>query len=72
MLWFKPLGILFYPASVIGWIATLLTIAFCAHIFLFFDSRAHSVTDLLYGIFPYWGPAILALFWLADRTGGRR
>jgi hypothetical protein len=52
-------------------VLTLLAIAFCAHIFLFVDSRAHSVTDTLYGIFPFWGPTLLGLAWIADRSGGR-
>ncbi|MEA3002512.1 MAG: hypothetical protein QOH81_1300 [Sphingomonadales bacterium] len=72
MRWFKPFGLVFYPVSAMGWLATLFALAFCAHIFLFVDHRAHSVTDALYGIFPYWGPTLLALAWIADRTGGRR
>jgi hypothetical protein len=71
MRWFRPIGPFFYPVSAPGWTLASLVFAFCAHIFLFFDHRAHSVTDLLYGIFPYWGPALLALAWIADRTGGR-
>jgi hypothetical protein len=70
MRWFKPFGLAFYPVSVMGWLATGLALAFCTHIFLFFDHRAHSVTDLLYAIFPYWGPTLLGLAWIADRTGG--
>ena len=72
MIWFRPLGLLFVPVSIAGWLITLLVLAFCAHIFLFVDARAHSVTDTFYGIFPYWGSALLALAWIADRTGGRR
>jgi hypothetical protein len=30
-----------------------------------------SVSDTLYGIFPFWLPTMLALAWIADRTGGR-
>jgi hypothetical protein len=71
MRWFRPLGPFFYPISAAGWIATLFALAFCTRIFLFVDHRSHSVTDTLYGIFPYWGPALLALAWIADRTGGR-
>jgi hypothetical protein len=71
MRWFRPFGPLFYPVSAAGWILTLLALAFCAHIFLFVDHHSHSVTDTLYGIFPYWGPALLAFAWIADRTGGR-
>ena len=71
MRWFRPLGLFFYPVSAAGWIATLLALAFCTQIFLFVDHRSHSVTDSLYGIFPYWAPTFLALAWIADRTGGR-
>jgi hypothetical protein len=71
MRWFRPLGPFFYPVSAIGWILTLAALAFCAHIFQFVDHRSHSVTDTLYGIFPYWGPTLLALAWIADRSGGR-
>jgi hypothetical protein len=71
MRWFKPLGLLFYPCSVMGWLFTLAALAFCAHIFLFVDARSHSVTDTLYDIYPYWLPTLVALGWIADRTGGR-
>jgi hypothetical protein len=71
MHWFKPVGMLFVPVSVMGWIVTALAITFCAQVFVFIDSHSHSVTDTLYGIFPFWGPTLLALAWIADRTGGR-
>ena len=44
---------------------------YVAHIFLFVDARSHSVTDTLYDIYPYWLPTLVALGWIADRTGGR-
>ena len=71
MRWFRPMGLLFVPVSTLGWMATLLAFAFCAHIFWFFDQRSHSVTDLLYSIFPFWAPTLLGLAYIADRTGGR-
>ena len=71
MRWFRPAGILFVPVSVTGWFATLAGAAFCAQVFFYVDSHSHSVSDTLYGIFPFWAPALLALAWLADRTGGR-
>ena len=70
MRWFRPLGLLFMPTSVWGWICTAAAAAFCAQIFIFVDSRSHSVTDTLYGVYPFWVPTLLALAWLADRTGG--
>jgi hypothetical protein len=45
--------------------------AFCANTFWAIDRHSHSVSDTLYGIFPFWVPALLALAWIADRTGGR-
>jgi len=50
----------------LGWIATLLALVFCIHIFLFFDSHSHSVSDMLYAIFPYWVPTFLLWAWLVE------
>lgn len=71
MHWFKPFGILFLPDSVIGWLITLAVLVFCAQVFWFVDIHSHSVSDTLYGVFPFWTPALLVLAWIADRTGGR-
>lgn len=68
MLWFKPIGFVFRPVSIAGWIVSLAALAFCVHIFLFFDGRSHSVSDTLYGVFPYWVPTFLLWAWIADRT----
>ena len=68
MSWFKPFGLLFCPVSASGWLLTLTALAFCIHIFLFVDSRSHSVSDTLYGIFPYWVPTFLLWAWLAGKT----
>ena len=64
---FKEWGILYRPASVLGWLLTALALAFCVHIFLFVDHRSHSVTDTLYGIFPYVVPTFLGWYLLAMR-----
>lgn len=71
MHWFKPIGPLFMPASVTGWLITLAALAFCAQVFWAIDRHSHSVSDTLYGIYPFWLPTLLALAWIADRTGGR-
>jgi len=72
MSWFKPMGVLFRPTSIAGWLATLATLAFCVQVFVAIDRHSHSVSDTLYGIFPFWVSALLLLAWIADRTGGRR
>jgi hypothetical protein len=71
MRWFRPVGILFVPASAAGWLLCLAAGAFCVQVFWAIDRQSHSVTDTLYGIFPFWLPTLLALAWIADRTGGR-
>ena len=71
-IWFRELGLLYVPTSVFGWVLSVLTLAFCAHIFVFVDSRSHSVTDTLYGIFAYVAPALLALYVCAMRTSTPR
>ncbi len=71
MRWFRPAGLLFFPVSIAGWLLSILAAAFCAKVFLVVDTRSHSVSDTLYGIFPFWVPTLLALAWVADRTGGR-
>ena len=72
MKWFRPAGMLFIPASVPGWVITILAVAFCAQVFWFVDSRSRSISDTLYGVFPFIVPTLLALAWIADRTGGRK
>jgi len=71
MLWFKPFGLVFRPVSLPGWLISVAALAFCAHIFLFVDGRSHSVSDTLYGIFPYWVPSFLLWTWIASRTSGQ-
>ena len=71
MRWFKPMGLLFLPVSLAGWLISFSAIAFCAQVLWVIDSRSHSVSDTLYGVFPYWVPALLVLAWIADRTGAR-
>jgi hypothetical protein len=66
--WFRPVGWFYLPISVPGALVTLGVIAFCVQVFLFIDHRSHSVTDTLYGVFPFVVPALLALDWVARRS----
>jgi hypothetical protein len=66
--WFKPWGWLYLPVSAPGFFATLLPLAFAVNVFLAVDRRSHSVSDTLYGIFPFWVPTFLLWVWLAART----
>jgi hypothetical protein len=65
--WFKKIGWIHYPVSVTGFIITFLILAFCIQILIFFDSRSHSVSDLLYNIFPFIVPSFLLYEWIASK-----
>ncbi len=66
--WFKEWGWFYIPVSAMGWLAVLVTLAFCLNTIVAIDRHSHSVSDTLYGIFPYWVPAMLVLNWLASKT----
>ncbi len=66
--WFKPWGWIYRPNSWQGIILLLLTLAFCVQVFIAVDRNAHSVSDTLYGIFPYVVPAFMLLNWVASKT----
>ena len=52
------------PAGIGGWIITVLALAFCINAFVVIDRHSHSVTDTLYGIFPFWACTLLLHQWL--------
>ena len=66
--WFVKKGWLYLPVSFPGAIISIIFLAFCVHIFLFVDSRSHSVSDTFYGIFPFVIPAFLLYLWIGNET----
>ncbi|MCB9992763.1 MAG: hypothetical protein H6873_03795 [Hyphomicrobiaceae bacterium] len=68
MTWFKPMGLFYRPASLIGWLITFVALAFAVNTFMVADAHSHSVSDTLYAIFPYWLPTLLLWLWIAQRT----
>ena len=66
--WFRSCGWFWLPISVPGIVATLLPLVFAVQVFLAVDRRSHSVSDTLFGIFPYWAPAFLLWAGLATKT----
>ena len=69
--WFAPWGWIYRPASLEGVLLVLLTLAFCVQVFLAVDRHSHSVSDTLYGVFPFWVPAVMMLNWIASKTARR-
>ena len=66
--WFKKIGWIYIPTTVIGIILSLCVVFFCVTVFLAIDRHSHSVSDTLYGIFPYFVSAFTILFWIASNT----
>ena len=52
----------------IGWMLVLLTLVFCGKVFLAVDHLSHSVSDTVYGVFPYIVPSLMLLNWVASKT----
>jgi len=66
--WFKKFGWIYIPTSIIGIIISLFVIIFCITVFMAVDGKSHSVSDTLYGVFPYFVSAFTVLFWIAANT----
>jgi hypothetical protein len=43
-------------------------LAFCINVFLAIDRHSHSVSDTLYGVFPFFACTFLLVDWIAGRT----
>jgi hypothetical protein len=66
--WFKRRGWFYIPISWPGMVITLAALAFCTQVFLAIDRNSHSVSDTLYGVFPFFSCAFLLFDWIAGRT----
>ena len=66
--WFKQWGWLYLPASVPGGFICLAMAGFCLQVFLAVDRKSHSVSDTLYGVFPFFTCAFLLFDWIGART----
>ena len=70
--WFAPWGWIYRPNSLEGVLLVLLALAFCAPVFVAVDRHSHSVSDTLYGVFPFVAPALMVLNWVAGKTSNVR
>jgi radical SAM superfamily enzyme YgiQ (UPF0313 family) len=69
--WFKRVGWIHIPVSLPGTIITLAAFAFCGQVFLAVDRHSHSVSDTLYGVFPFFACVFLLFDWIAGKTSNR-
>jgi hypothetical protein len=66
--WFNRLGWFYVPISFPGAIVCLLALLFSATVFRAVDRHSHSVSDTLYGVFPFFVCVFLLVDWIAGRT----
>ena len=66
--WFRKVGWFYLPDSIPGAIVWAAAGLFCATVFVAIDRHSHSVSDTLYGIFPFFACSFLLLDWLGRRT----
>jgi hypothetical protein len=45
--WFTRKGIIYWPASIVGWIILLLAAAYAVYAFIDINGRSHSVSDAM-------------------------
>lgn len=69
--WFRTWGWIYRPTSVIGFVLVVLALIFCAQVFVAIDRNSHSVSDTLYGIFPYFTCCFILLYWVASKTSAK-
>ena len=66
--WFRAWGWIYRPRSWQGVVVVVLILLFCVQVFVAVDRHSHSVSDTLYGVFPYFVPCFLLFNWIASKT----
>ena len=66
--WFKRFGWFYVPVSAPGMMVCVLAALFCLTVFRTVDRHSHSVSDTLYGIFPFFVCTFLLLDWIGRQT----
>ena len=67
-LWFKRRGWFYLPVTVPGLVIVAGALVFCANVFWAVDRKSHSVSDTLYGVYPFFIATFLMVDWLARRS----
>lgn len=66
--WFVRRGWFHLPITMAGAVVVLVAAAFCLNVFLAIDRQAHSVSDTVYGVFPFFACTFLLVDWIGGRT----
>lgn len=68
--WFVAWGWVYRPVSWQAIALVLLAAVFCVQVFVAVDRHSHSVSDTLYGVFPYVVSCLVLVNWVASKTSG--
>lgn len=66
--WFKRFGWFYLPCSIPGAVISIGAAYFCFTVFMAADRHAHSVSDVVYDVFPFFACTFLLVDWIARRT----
>lgn len=66
--WFRRTRYWYRPCHLIAWLILILAGIFCATVIVAINRHTHSVSDLLYGVFPYVTCTALIVDRIAERT----
>ena len=66
--WFARFGWFYFPVSLVGAVVWILAAIFCLTVFVAVDRHSHSVSDTLYGVFPFFACTFLLLDWIGNRS----
>ena len=69
--WFKTFGVFHIPITWQGVIIMVIGLAFSINVFIAIDRNSHSVSDTLYGIFPFWACTFLLYEWIAVKRSSK-
>jgi hypothetical protein len=68
MNFFRKGKFLYIPTSSIGYMLWIIAAGFLVTVFITVDRDSNSVSDTLYGIFPYFASTFLLIEWFASKT----
>ena len=66
--WFRRTTVWYIPCTVWGWLIVVLAVIFCATVVSTANRHAHSVSDMLYAVYPYFVCTALVIDRIAERT----
>ena len=66
--WYRKHGWVHLPTSLEGLVIDLAALIFLITVFTAVDRNSHSVSDTLYGIFPYFVATVALVEWIASNT----